>query len=42
VPIDVLSDRMNTTRGALYKTLHDARTKLRAELVASGYLEERS
>jgi RNA polymerase sigma-70 factor (ECF subfamily) len=42
VPIDVLSDRMNTTRGALYKTLHDARTKLRAELVASGYLEEGS
>jgi RNA polymerase sigma-70 factor, ECF subfamily len=40
VPIDVLSERMDTTRGALYKTLHDARTKLRAELVAAGHLEE--
>ena len=29
VPIDVLSERLGTTRGALYKTLHDARTKLR-------------
>jgi RNA polymerase sigma-70 factor (ECF subfamily) len=32
VPIDVLADRLGTTRGALYKTLHDARTKLRAHL----------
>ena len=32
VPIDVLSERMDTTRGALYKTLHDARKRLRAEL----------
>jgi RNA polymerase sigma-70 factor (ECF subfamily) len=32
VPIDVLADRMGTTRGALYKTLHDARRKLRASL----------
>jgi RNA polymerase sigma-70 factor (ECF subfamily) len=40
VPIDVLADRMDTTRGALYKTLHDARAKLRAELVASGHMEE--
>jgi RNA polymerase sigma-70 factor, ECF subfamily len=40
VPIDVLSDRMSTTRGALYKTLHDARAKLRAELVAGGHMEE--
>ncbi len=29
VPIDVLAERMGTTRGALYKTLHDARRKLR-------------
>ena len=29
VPIDVLAARLNTTRGALYKTLHDARRKLR-------------
>jgi RNA polymerase sigma-70 factor (ECF subfamily) len=30
VPIDVLAERMGTTRGALYKVLHDARRKLRA------------
>ena len=30
VPVDVLAERMNTTRGALYKALHDARRKLRA------------
>jgi RNA polymerase sigma-70 factor (ECF subfamily) len=35
VPIDVLAERLETTRGALYKTLHDARRKLR------GHLEER-
>jgi RNA polymerase sigma-70 factor (ECF subfamily) len=32
VPIDVLAERLGTTRGALYKTLHDARRKLRASL----------
>jgi RNA polymerase sigma-70 factor (ECF subfamily) len=32
VPIDVLADRLNTSRGALYKTLHDARRNLRAYL----------
>jgi RNA polymerase sigma-70 factor, ECF subfamily len=32
VPIDVLAERLNTTRGALYKTIHDARKKLRAHL----------
>jgi RNA polymerase sigma-70 factor, ECF subfamily len=32
VPIDVLAERLGTTRGALYKTLHDARRKLRATL----------
>ncbi|HVE68317.1 MAG TPA: sigma-70 family RNA polymerase sigma factor [Solirubrobacteraceae bacterium] len=36
VPIDVLAERMDTTRGALYKTLHDARRKLRARLAADG------
>jgi len=40
VPIDVLSERLGTTRGALYKTLHDARRKLRAELAAGGVVEE--
>jgi RNA polymerase sigma-70 factor, ECF subfamily len=38
VPIDVLAARLGTTRNALYKTLHDARTRLRAQLVASGHL----
>jgi len=32
VPIDVLAEREGTTRGALYKTLHDARRKLRDHL----------
>jgi RNA polymerase sigma-70 factor (ECF subfamily) len=32
VPIDVLAERLGTTRGSLYKTLHDARHKLRGEL----------
>jgi RNA polymerase sigma-70 factor (ECF subfamily) len=32
VPIDVLAERLNTNRNALYKTLHDARRKLRAHL----------
>ena len=36
VPIDVLAERLNTSRGALYKTLHDARRKLRAHLEHSG------
>ena len=36
VPIDVLAERLNTTRGALYKTLHDGRRKLRAALAARG------
>ena len=37
VPIDVLAERLNTTRGALYKTLHDARRKLRADLAERGF-----
>jgi RNA polymerase sigma-70 factor (ECF subfamily) len=36
VPIDVLAERLQTTRGALYKTLHDARAKLRARLAEKG------
>jgi RNA polymerase sigma-70 factor (ECF subfamily) len=36
VPIDVLAQRLNTTRGALYKTLHDARGKLRSHLEELG------
>jgi RNA polymerase sigma-70 factor (ECF subfamily) len=37
VPIDVLADRLGTTRGALYKSLHDARRKLRACLTDGGF-----
>jgi RNA polymerase sigma-70 factor (ECF subfamily) len=44
VPIDVLAERLNSTRGALYKTLHDARRKLRKHLQNCGlsleFLEE--
>ena len=36
VPIDVLAERLNTNRGALYKTLHDARRKLRKHLKERG------
>lgn len=36
VPIDVVAERLNTTRGAVYKTLHDARRKLRVALTARG------
>jgi RNA polymerase sigma-70 factor (ECF subfamily) len=37
IPIDVLAERLATTRGALYKTLHDARRKLRAALADAGH-----
>jgi RNA polymerase sigma-70 factor (ECF subfamily) len=37
IPIDVLAERLSTTRGALYKTLHDARRKLRSELADAGH-----
>jgi RNA polymerase sigma-70 factor (ECF subfamily) len=37
VPIDVLAERLSTTRGALYKTLHDGRKKLRTHLAAAGH-----
>lgn len=36
VPIDVLAERLHTTRGALYKSLHDARRSLRRHLAAAG------
>jgi RNA polymerase sigma-70 factor (ECF subfamily) len=37
VPIDVLAERLGSTRGAIYKTLHDARGKLRRVLADAGY-----
>jgi RNA polymerase sigma-70 factor (ECF subfamily) len=40
IPIDVLAERMGTNRNALYKTLFDARGRLRSHLVAGGYLND--
>jgi RNA polymerase sigma-70 factor (ECF subfamily) len=37
VPIDVVALRLDSNRGAIYKTLFDARTKLRASLLEAGY-----
>jgi RNA polymerase sigma-70 factor (ECF subfamily) len=42
VPIDVLAERLGTTRGALYKTLHDARRRLRVTLADRGFRLEAS
>ena len=39
IPIDVLADRLGTNRNALYKTLHDARRRLRHQLQAEGLLD---
>lgn len=39
VPIDVLAERLGSNRNALYKTIHDARTRLRAHVAAAGHLE---
>ncbi|HET7398604.1 MAG TPA: sigma-70 family RNA polymerase sigma factor [Intrasporangium sp.] len=38
VPIDVLADRLGTTRGALYKALHEIRVRLRRSLRETGHL----
>jgi len=39
VPLDVLVVELDSNRNAIYKTLFDARRKLRTELVANGYLD---
>jgi RNA polymerase sigma-70 factor (ECF subfamily) len=39
VEIDVMAGRLNSTRGAIYKLLHDARKKLRRRLERDGHLE---
>jgi RNA polymerase sigma-70 factor (ECF subfamily) len=39
VPADALVDRLGPSRNAIYKTLYDARNKLRARLVATGHLD---
>lgn len=38
VPIEVVAERLGTTRGAVYKVLHDARSRLRAYLAERGLL----
>jgi RNA polymerase sigma-70 factor (ECF subfamily) len=38
VPLDALVAQLGSTRNAIYKMLFDARRKLRAALVANGYL----
>ncbi|MEO7844376.1 MAG: sigma-70 family RNA polymerase sigma factor [Nocardioides sp.] len=40
VPLDVLVERFDTNRNAIYKTMFDARRKIRAQLVTNGYLAE--
>jgi RNA polymerase sigma-70 factor, ECF subfamily len=42
VPSDVLAERLGTSRGAIYKTLHDARAKLRQALIEAGHGEHLS
>jgi RNA polymerase sigma-70 factor (ECF subfamily) len=39
VPLDVLVEELGSNRNAIYKSLFDARRKLRARLVANGYME---
>jgi RNA polymerase sigma-70 factor (ECF subfamily) len=41
VPIDVLAERLDSNRGALYATLQGARRALRARLTASGSAPDR-
>jgi RNA polymerase sigma-70 factor, ECF subfamily len=40
VPPDALATELRSTRGAIYKTMFDTRRKLRAALVANGYLND--
>jgi RNA polymerase sigma-70 factor, ECF subfamily len=40
IPLDALVVRLGSSRNALYKTMFDARRKLRAALVANGYLTD--
>src|SRR6201995_591438 len=40
VPLDALAEKLGSSRNAIYKTMFDARRKLRASLVANGYLQD--
>jgi RNA polymerase sigma-70 factor (ECF subfamily) len=37
VPMDVVTERLDTNRNAVYKLLHDSRMKVRRRLAAEGY-----
>lgn len=41
IPLDALVVRMQSNRNAIYKSLFDARRKIRAALVANGYVHDR-
>lgn len=38
-PVDAVAAELGTTRGAVYKTMYDARVRLRAHLVRCGFLD---
>jgi RNA polymerase sigma-70 factor, ECF subfamily len=40
VEIDVVAGQLDSTRGAVYKVLHDARAKLRGRLEREGHLQQ--
>jgi RNA polymerase sigma-70 factor (ECF subfamily) len=40
VPLDALAAELGSTRNAIYKTLFDARRKLRASLAANGFMTQ--
>jgi RNA polymerase sigma-70 factor (ECF subfamily) len=40
VPLDALGAEQNSSRNAIYKTLFDTRRRLRASLIANGYLDQ--
>ena len=42
VPVEALAAELDTNRNAIYKTMFDARRKIRAELAADGYLDPRT
>jgi RNA polymerase sigma-70 factor, ECF subfamily len=42
VPLDALAAELGSTRNAIYKTMFDARRKLRAALAANGYVDDGS
>ena len=39
IPLDVLASQLGTNRNAIYKSLFDARRKLRRSLAANGHMD---